>query len=288
MRIITSIGSNDLNGNALASYDDKYLHLVACGRQLLTNTNYTFRNIRPKGTCQNYMLQLVLSGPSFHTINDEVVAVKDSQCILYKPNQPQNIVHYGPDNTDVIWIHFSGFGAEEIVSSLGLNGITTLTGTSGFKQMMLQMVQELTTPSRNSELICQNYLLNFLLTCSRRIKGISSHDLSSSKISPALNHMINNYAKHALSIHEYAQMCYMSDSRFSHLFREVTGTTPHKYILQKRIDNAKTLLDSSNIKISEVATYVGFSDPYHFSRVFSKNVGMSPTQYKQHSIDKNI
>lgn len=281
MRIITSVGSNNQNEPALQAIDNKYLYLVACGRQVLTNTNHTFRCIRPAGSCKNYMLQVVLAGKGHHTLNNQVITLNAAQCILYEPNDSQHIIHYGVDNADVIWIHFSGYGAEEIVSLLELKGISTLTNTSGFKQILLQMVQELTTPSKNSYLICQNYLLNFLLMCSQRIKGQSSHDLSSSKISPALNHMVNNYAKHSLSIHDYAQMCYMSDSRFSHLFREVTGTTPHKYILQKRIDNAKALLSSSDIKISEVAAYVGFSDPYHFSRVFSKDVGMSPTQYKQ-------
>lgn len=281
MRIITSIAGNEQTEPALVNIEDKYLYLVACGRQALTNTNHIFRCIRPEGKCKNYMLQIVLAGKGHHTLNHETTIINAGQCILYEPNTPQHIIHYGEDNADVIWMHFSGFGVEEIVTSLGLRGISTLTNTTGFKQLLLQMVQELTSPSQNSYLICQNYLLNFLLTCSQRVKGQSPHNLLSGKISPALNHIINNYAKHSLSIHEYAQMCFMSDSRFSHLFREVTGTTPHKYILQKRIDNAKALLSGSDIKISEVAAYVGFSDPYHFSRVFSKDVGMSPSQYRQ-------
>ncbi len=282
MRIVTSVTDNNPSLSELNNNNDKYLHLIACGRQTLTNTNKTFHCIRSEGTCKNYMLQLILSGKAYHTLNNKTVAINAVHCVLYKPNQPQNIIHYGADNADVIWMHFSGYGVEEILHSLELNEVTPLiNNTAGFKHLLLQMTYELTTPSRNSELICQNYLLTFLLMCSQRIKGLSSSDLPSSKVRPAINHMLNNYTKNSLSIHNYAQMCYLSDSRFSHLFRDVTGTTPHKYILKLRIDNAKNLLATSNLAISEVAVCVGFSDPYHFSRVFSKNVGISPKQYKQ-------
>lgn len=280
MRIITSDTTNSPKVIPTLHTDNKYLNLIACGRYILNKTNCSFKCIRPADECKNFMIQLLLAGRGKHIINGKEIILKQSQCILYEPNQPQHIIHQGTDDVDIIWLHFSGYGVDEIISSLNLKGISTLNNTSGFKKMLLQMTQELATPSKNSDLICQNYLLNFLLTLSQRKKGNVIRVLSSSKIEPALNHMTNNYAKRSLSIHEYAQMCYISDSRFSHLFREVTGTTPHKYIELKRITNAKVLLADSDIKISEIASSVGFEDPYHFSRVFKKNTGISPTAYK--------
>lgn len=284
MRIITSVSPNseyEHQPDFLRNIDNQYLALTACGRQTLTNNNHIFKCIRKPERCKNFMLQIVLAGKGYHKYNNETIVLEASQCILYEPGMEQYIIHRGPDNADVIWLHFSGYEAYNIVRSIGLTGVTTLTNTSSLKSQLLQMVQELSFPSINHDLVLQNYLLGFLLSLSQRIKGVSNNVMSSTKITPILNHMARNYASPLLTIHEYAQMCYLSDSRFSHLFQEVTGTTPHKYVLQKRIETAENLLANSDMKVAEIATSVGFTDPYHFSRVFKKFTGVSPNTYKK-------
>lgn len=285
MRIISSIIPDiTLKDIAPREFDNnKYLTLLSCGRQTLTNTHHTFKCIRDSESCKNYMIQVSLSGKACHTYGGKDIIVESPTCILYEPGMAQNIIRHGSDNTDTIWLHFSGFGVEDILSSLELKGITLLSSTSGLKSLLLEMIQELSFPSRNHDLLCQNLLLKFLLTLSQYAKGISNSINFAHKIAPVLNHIARNYAQPSLSIHEYAQMCYLSDSRFSHLFKEITGVTPHRYILQKRISSAENLLLSTDMKIEEVASSVGFIDPYHFSRVFKKITGMPPTTFKKNS-----
>ena len=74
-------------------------------------------------------------------------------------------------------------------------------------------------------------------------------------------------------------MCYLSLSRFSHIFKQVTGTTPKKFIELRRIEVAKELLLSSELSITEIGASVGYGDPYYFNRVFKKNVGIPPRAY---------
>lgn len=287
MRIISSILPNSVPKDFAPSAcnNNEYLTLTSCGRQTLTNTPHTFKCARDSKSCKNYMMHILLSGKAHHTYNDEEILIEPSTCVLYEPGMAQHIIHYGPDNADSIWLHFSGYGAEGIVSSLGLKGITHLSSTSGLKSILLEMVQELSFPSRNHDLLCQNYLLKFLLTLSQYAQDVANAKTFTHKIAPVLNHISRNYTQPSLSIHEYAQMCYLSDSRFSHLFKEITGVTPHRYILQKRISTAEDLLISTDMKIEEIASSVGFNDPYHFSRVFKKIVGMSPMSFKKKSKD---
>ena len=56
--------------------------------------------------------------------------------------------------------------------------------------------------------------------------------------------------------------------------------TPKKFVEQKRIHAAKELLSSTELQIYEIAASVGYEDPYHFSRVFKKIVGVSPQAYR--------
>jgi len=64
------------------------------------------------------------------------------------------------------------------------------------------------------------------------------------------------------------------------VFSQVTGHTITKYINQVRINHAKELLDATHLSIGEVGYQVGLEDPYYFSKVFKKYVGMSPSEYK--------
>ena len=76
---------------------------------------------------------------------------------------------------------------------------------------------------------------------------------------------------------------------YSSLFKEKTGYTPLQYLTEKRMENAKHLLSSSDLhySISEIAELCGFEDIYYFSRVFKKNVGLSPTQWLKQKTKKD-
>ena len=71
------------------------------------------------------MLQVLLSGQGFHTINGVTHTLHAGQCILYDPNAPQHIIHYGADDPVMAWIHFYGHGATELVEDLKLQGMSS-------------------------------------------------------------------------------------------------------------------------------------------------------------------
>ena len=72
----------------------------------------------------------------------------------------------------------------------------------------------------------------------------------------------------------------MSVSWFIRNFKEYTGSTPTQYILSLRISNAQTLLDSTNYNITEIAEIVGYDNLLYFSRLFRKQSGMSPSEFR--------
>ncbi len=78
-----------------------------------------------------------------------------------------------------------------------------------------------------------------------------------------------------------AKQLSLSTSYLSTLFKTLYGTTFQDHMLSIRIDRAKILLLSTNMKIYEIATAVGFDDPNYFSASFKKKVGCSPNQFKE-------
>ena len=89
-----------------------------------------------------------------------------------------------------------------------------------------------------------------------------------------------NYARD-ISLDEVSQNVDISPYYFSKLFKEATGDTFIEYLTRLRLDKAKKLIQHSELSMKEICQQVGYSDPNYFSRIFKKNVGLSPTDYKE-------
>jgi AraC-like DNA-binding protein len=79
-----------------------------------------------------------------------------------------------------------------------------------------------------------------------------------------------------LSVAGMARDAGLSRQHFTELFRHHFGMAPMKYVLQARMHRAAHLLRDQNLRVSDVARAVGFEDPFHFSRSFRKEFGISP------------
>ena len=73
----------------------------------------------------------------------------------------------------------------------------------------------------------------------------------------------------------------MSVSYFLKKFKEVTTKSPMQYILAIRINNAVSLLESTDYNVTEISTIIGYDNPLYFSRIFKKQKGVSPSDYRK-------
>ena len=77
-----------------------------------------------------------------------------------------------------------------------------------------------------------------------------------------------------------ALLCNMSPSRFCHEFKATFAVTFVEYLAQYRMEQAKRLLVNPTMPVADVAVAVGFNDPSYFTRVFRKQEGVSPSEYR--------
>jgi len=84
-----------------------------------------------------------------------------------------------------------------------------------------------------------------------------------------------------LSIEEMASHIDVAPSYFIKAFREATGEPPHRWLMRKRIERAKSLLRSSEVTISDVSVICGFADQSHFTRVFRQIEGTTPHVWRR-------
>ena len=84
-----------------------------------------------------------------------------------------------------------------------------------------------------------------------------------------------------ISLATLAEEAGYSRGHFLKMFRASMGMTPHRYLLKRRIDHARTLLKRPKIRIIDVAADCGFSSQAHLNQVFRKHVGVTPGDYRR-------
>lgn len=96
----------------------------------------------------------------------------------------------------------------------------------------------------------------------------------------AQEYIRENYQRD-LSLDEVSRQLDLSPYYFSKLFKEETGCNFVEYVTRLRIKKAKELLAGGDCSVKEVCLEVGYGDPNYFSRIFKKNVGVTPTEYRE-------
>lgn len=271
--------------NKVLDFKDKKhpLFVSSCGTYHLF-TKPKLPTNRPRGRI-DYQIIYIASGKGQFFFGGEEQIIPAGNMIIFRPKEEQRYYYYGEDHTEVYWVHFTGSNVKNILRSYGIaDDIRVIhTGTSlEFKNIFLKMIQELKMEKDNYEeaaLLQLKYLfilLNRLLNAKPRNKNAGLME----EMNVAVKYFHQNYNK-PLSIEEYAVTHNMSVSWFIRNFKEYSGSTPAQYLLSLRISNAQTLLESTDYSVSEISEIVGYENALYFSRIFKKQNGVSPQQYRK-------
>lgn len=113
----------------------------------------------------------------------------------------------------------------------------------------------------------------------REEAGLQPEPEFPARIRPSIEYLNEQFTNPELTVAEIARQSFISEVSFRKIFRAATGSSPRRFLLEKRISYALSLLESRCLSIGEVAAQAGFSDPKYFSTVFRQTVGVPPSQY---------
>ena len=92
---------------------------------------------------------------------------------------------------------------------------------------------------------------------------------------------IDAHFKEDLTLDTLSELTFLNKYHIVHAFKQYKGISPINYMIQKRLDEAKLLLSTTNLQISEIAYIVGFTSQSYFAQAFKKATNMSPLQYRK-------
>jgi two-component system response regulator YesN len=198
-------------------------------------------------------------------------------------------------NTDLISAELAAiFGQIRELSSLGYDYVITvaLRITSSFLSVIHELgytQEEVFSDGRNPyiELLGQKHIADLQRsvetvseTIAAFINSKKSHK-NAKTIQKAKDYIESHLSNSELTLKLVSEEVGMSYTYFSHLFKQLTNESFSDYVNKVRIRKAKELLESSELRVFEVAFAVGFKDPHYFSQCFKTMYGLSPTEYKK-------
>jgi AraC-like DNA-binding protein len=93
--------------------------------------------------------------------------------------------------------------------------------------------------------------------------------------------LIEAHIDGTLALRHIAESCGLSSSHFAHAFKASVGMAPHQWLLHRRVERAKHLLNAARQSLTDIALECGFADQSHFTRVFRRATGCPPGRWVQ-------
>jgi AraC family transcriptional regulator len=158
-------------------------------------------------------------------------------------------------------------------------------GTSPVEPGILERLEALCLapdayPRAYADALAVVFTYELLRACATRPpRPPSTANVGKSRFKPVLDH-IEDTLEADTTLSDLAALSGLSVSHFSHAFNAAYGVAPHRYILRRRIDKAKTLLGASNSTIAAISSRVGFSSQSRFTQIFSRHTGLTPSAYR--------
>ena len=155
--------------------------------------------------------------------------------------------------------------------------------------LLKMLLKEVRKKEENFETICQNLLEVLVIDILR-----STHaDLSltpSRKITKEcrfIEQYLDEHYTEDITLQTLSDLTFLNKYYLVHSFKNYKGTSPINYLIERRINEAKHLLETTSYPVTKIAEMTGFSSQSYFSQVFKKETEMTPNAYRKNKTGKN-
>ncbi|WEK54705.1 MAG: AraC family transcriptional regulator [Candidatus Cohnella colombiensis] len=237
-----------------------------------------------KEGCDSHILIYCIGGEGTVTIDQkQPLRLTERTMVIL----PAGIPHcYGADLNDpwsIFWFHLSGDASAAFLHSLNLLD-NPMQLSAGDEEKFVTLFHQcydilLTKPYSIPHHVHVSQTVRYLLSLLGLNPSRKQEERQQQYIEQAIQYMREQLAQ-SLTLEELTTHTQVSKQHLNALFKLSTGFAPIDYYHRMKIQRAAQLLDLTELSIKEICHSLGFKDPYYFSRMFKKIIGVSPSRYR--------
>lgn len=149
-----------------------------------------------------------------------------------------------------------------------------------------QIIKEMKEPTPDAQILCRNLTENLIIHLNRQANftvTLAPVQRRNPRVSIAVRQYIDHHFKENITLDMLAELSHVSKYHMVHVFTEEYGISPINYLISKRIEEGKQLLQRTDYSLALIGRTLGFSSPSYFSQAFKKQVNCTPMEYRKKS-----
>ena len=264
---------------------------------------FTWTGTRKSGKDEEYHshdfleMAFVMSGTGRYRVEGNVFSIQEGDLLIFNPGARHQAL-YCPEAEVPATEFFVGFSDIQFqglpANTMPLPDGAILIHTTGelrrrIYRICTSMQEEKTENRQGRYFMMKAYLMQYILLVIReqcapveRSKGYSFESVNKKYLVEQILNYFEEHYNEKISLDQIAENMYLSPFYISKIFKSETGAPPIRHLIDIRLENAMELLESGGYgSIQEVAARVGYDDAYHFSKLFKKRYGISPSQARK-------
>lgn len=235
----------------------------------------------------------ITSGEGTFHLDDTIVNVNQWDLIIINPNclhteksfvksNPLEYVVLGVDNLSLNFTESYGLINNE--NNKKLYEIINLTqGKEPILNYLNCLINEIELKEYDYEVSCKSLLNLFITQIVRNIPSLLFLEKPQDKLNlecVTIKNYIDAHYSENITLDSLSNLSFVNKFHLVHTFTKQIGVSPINYVINKRIDESKNLLATTNYSIRDISLIVGFSNSSYFSQMFKKITGVSPKNYR--------
>lgn len=249
-----------------------------------------YHYVRKEHGCDYMMLVYCTEGKGWYRIGGHTYEICCDEFVIIPCDTPYAFGANAEDPWTIYWLHFKGSQCRLFQPST-LAPQSIRPGDHSRLQDRLHLFEEIYQAfslayikeyMRYASLCLYSFLGSFV--CLEQYRSVFFRNAEKKSFASKVIHYMQENVQHQLTLGQLAAYFKYSPSHFSMLFQHETGVSPISYFLRLKIQKACQYIELTDLKLSEISTLLGFEELAYFSRLFSKVMGVSPSEYRKKEI----
>ncbi|MBQ6812750.1 MAG: helix-turn-helix transcriptional regulator [Agathobacter sp.] len=228
----------------------------------------------------------ITEGNGQFQIKDQIYPIHPHDLIIINPNvehtelshseNPLSYIVIGIENVELTSLEEDDYVPFCVISLKRIKDIVNF--------YFNQILAEVNKKAPDSEIMCRNLTQNLVILLSRQANftvTLTPLEKKSPRVCIAIRQYIDHHFKENITLDTLSSITHVSKYHLVHVFSQEYGVSPINYLIYKRIEEGKKLLQTTDYSLALIGRTLGFSSPSYFSQAFKKQTSYTPMEYRK-------